>query len=110
MLKWERGEAGSWVGRADGFEYRTVVDFFDSECAQQKAEFQVRHDARIASIAAANGYVKLGDDEIVVKRDTLNALIDDHCADCTFDSLEIHDCDNCDLKPIRDRLKSEEGK
>jgi hypothetical protein len=59
--------------------------------------------------AIASGYIKLADDEIVVKRGTLNALIDDHCADCTFDSLEIHDCANCDLKPIRDRIKATEA-
>jgi hypothetical protein len=75
MLKWERGEAGSWIGRADGFEYRTVVDFFDSECAQQKAEFQVRHDARVASIAAANGYVKLEPGQVVVQVEDLTRIV-----------------------------------
>lgn len=62
--------------------------------------------------AIASGHIKLADDEIVVKRGTLNALnalIDDHCADCTFDSLEIHDCATCDLKPIRHRIKATEA-
>lgn len=91
----------------NGCDFRSMVSVCDyCECTQP-IDVGV---TTVAEIAAANGYVKLGDDEIVVKRDTLNALIDDHCADCTFDSLEIHDCDNCDLKPIRDRLKSEEGK
>ena len=66
------------------------------------------YDARVAEIAAANGYVKVSADEIILPRDMARELIEDRCGACEDEGLS--DCDNCDLKPIRGMLKSEVGK
>jgi len=53
----------------------------------------------------ANGYVKLADDEIVMPRKLLERMIREQCVSCHFDETELPNCGDCDIKPIRDRIK-----
>ena len=58
---------------------------------------------RVASIALANGYVKLADDEIVMSRVMARYLIAGGCECCEDEGLS--DCGDCEIKPIRDRIE-----
>lgn len=59
-IEWERQPDGIIAGHADFVRYQAYEG--------EQETWQRIHDARVASIAAANGYVKLADDEMVVKR------------------------------------------
>ena len=57
------------------------------------------------TLALANGYVKLADDEIVMPRKLLERMIREQCVSCHFDETELPNCGDCDIKPIRDRIE-----
>jgi len=59
----------------------------------------------LEDIALANGYVKLAHDEIVMPRKLLERMIREQCVSCHFDETELPNCGDCDIKPIRDRIK-----
>jgi hypothetical protein len=103
-------------GWADGFDYH--IEAGDDSTSKRK--IQREHDAFMAEIfkrhrlmkvadldkrARANGYVKLAHDEIVMPRKLLERMIREQCVSCHFDETELPNCGDCDIKPIRDRIK-----
>jgi len=75
---------------------KTTVD-------EVKAACQRDYDVRLDTLALANGYVKLADDEIVMSRVMARYLIAGGCECCEDEGLS--DCGVCEIKPIRDRIE-----
>lgn len=82
-IRWNTAVDGTLEGEADFIDYRIPVY---PGCENEKAKWQEVHNTRVAAIAAANGYVKLSDDKILLDRDDVQALCDRVLMDCGCDS------------------------
>lgn len=74
-IEWTRTRSDEWSGVADGFSY--IQRRFETP-----SEYQNIHDARVASIALANGYVKLEPGQVVVDiadAETLTEFLTSFC-------------------------------